>query len=576
MIESGIQRVVRLMGMLLLSVSLTFGQSGARLAPRVELPEIVGVSASNLRLLSLNEALELALERNPDLAIAKASVKSTGHEVTMAGAAYTPRIAMSSFIARTRTPITDLFSASASGGPAITQNGFTNAFKFEGLSRWGGGRYGVEFSTGRETTNNLYASLLRSNSASLQFTYLQPLARDRAYDLTRQQIEVSRRMADLSDAQFRQRVIEIVSAVQSAYWNLAFARRHTETQQSILTDARSQFESTRRQVGQGLLARSDLAAVEAQIARFESELHSAVESVAKSQNTLKSLLAGDERDELWQAALVPADRPEIAAEPIALDAALQSALTNRLEFVQIDASGAINAANRRFLREQLKPQIDLTVDARFNGLAGRLNANAGAGFGNPVGGALQARVEELSRLAELPPLPAPEFRNPLASLRGGWDDALRGVFQNRFGEVRLGLTIHFPLQNRGARAELGKALAEEERLAAERRKLRLTIQSEIRDALQTLQAAQARAGALIRARLAAEREYLSERRRFAGGVEESSLFLLLEKQKQAATAANEALRAQIEVHQARIELQKSMGTTLQSRNIVLVKNPGSP
>ena len=493
------------------------------------------------RPLSLREATEMALGNSPDLAIARAAVQASGFELTAARGAYDPALKFSSFFDRSRTPITDLFSASRSGGPAIASSGITQSARFEGLSRWGGGRYGVEFASGRETTSNLFSAFGRFNRTSLSVSYTQPLWRGRAYDAPRRQLDIARRNADLTDAMFRQRVIGLVVAVQTSYWELAFAQQRLATQRAILVDAETQLASTRRQAQQGLLAASDISAAEAQVARFEGDLHRAEEAVSRAQNALKTLLAP-----IWNETVTPTD-PELSIDALPAPAeAMDLALAHRPEFRQLDANVAINQARLRDAREQTRPQADLTVSYSLNGLAGRLNPGAGADAGNLF------------------------VSPPPAQLAGGFGNALAGMFRNRFNELRVGVTIAFPLRNRTAKGELGQTLAENDRLTAERRKLAIAIQAEVRDALQAVQSAEARQQAAARAKRAAEREYESERRRFAGGIEEASLFLLLEKQRQTAAAALDLLRTRIEQRQTWIELQRATGTLLQRNEIRLV------
>ncbi len=84
----------------------------------------------------------------------------------------------------------------------------------------------------------------REFPSALSATYMQPLFRGRAIDADRRNILLARRAVDLTDAQLTQVVMDQLTLVEQAYWDLAFAVRNLEVLASALEQARAQVRAT--------------------------------------------------------------------------------------------------------------------------------------------------------------------------------------------------------------------------------------------------------------------------------------------------------------------------------------------
>ena len=97
-----------------------------------------------------------------------------------------------------------------------------------GRSPWAGGRFTVDFSSSRLETSNEFARLNPEFPSALSATYVQPLLRGRTIDAERRKILLARETVDLTDAQLTQVVMDQLTLVEEAYWDLAFAARNLE------------------------------------------------------------------------------------------------------------------------------------------------------------------------------------------------------------------------------------------------------------------------------------------------------------------------------------------------------------
>jgi HAE1 family hydrophobic/amphiphilic exporter-1 len=530
------------------------------------LPELtrVGVDMARQRPLTIREALTLALENNKDIEVARHNVKIAEFDLTTARGAYDPRFSSAAYYERIENPISSFLSGGSDG--SVTQSDYTANARLEGLTPAMGGSYRFDFSSVRLTTNNQFAALNPQYPAALTFNYTQPLLRGFRFDNSRRQIEIARKNLSLTDAQFRQRAIETITNVQRAYWDLVFALRNLQVQRDAVRDSRTQLEHNKRLVEEGALAPIDIVAAEAQLAGFEQSLFSSLEELSRAENNLKNLIAENRQAELWNLSIVPTDSVELVPPAISLPEALKAAMENRPELQQTNLAREINQLDQKYFRNQTKPAIDLVGSYGMVGLSGSINAAGN----NPFAGSnlqLRERIDLLSQLSGLPPLPAQPIQEISPNLIGGFDRSLQNLFGNQFNNFRVGVQISLPLRNRTAEGQLGRSLVEGERLATQREQLEQLIQVDVRNALQVVRSGQARLRAAGIARHASEQQYQSERRKLDAG--QSTVFLVLERQTALTAARGNELRAQTELNKAIAELQRATGNALTTHNIVV-------
>ena len=535
-------------------------------APQKPLPELnrVGVDMNHQRPLSLREALSMALENNKDIEVARETVRMAEFDLLGAQGLYDPRLSTQAFYERIESPISS-FLAGGQNGSTITSD-YTGTMRLEGQSPVLGGNYHLDFSSVRLTTNNQFTALNPQFPSSLSFSYTQPLFRGLKIDASRRQIQIARKNLSLTDAQFRQRAIDTITNVQRAYWDLVFALRSLQVQRDAVAVARTQLEHNKRLVNEGQLAPIDVVAAEAQISTYEQHVFSALEDVSRSENNLKNLIAQDQKAELWNESIVPTDPVDLAVPDIQLPDALKTAMENRPELQQSNVLKEINQIDQQFFKDQTKPAIDLVGTYGVTGLAGSVSSN----IVNPLTqtSLLQRqRIDELSVLAGLDPLPVIPPQQFSQDLLGGYGQSLQNLLANRYGTARVGVQISLPLRNRTAEANLGRSLVEAERIGTQRQQLEQTIQVDVRNALQSMRSAESRLRAASATREANEQQFASEQRKLDAG--QSTTFLVLERQNTLTEARGQELKAQTDLNKAIADLQRATGNALRVNSIVV-------
>jgi outer membrane protein TolC len=512
-------------------------------APNFEAPirplpsaERVGVDLTNQLSLSLEEAIELALKNNNDIDASRNTVQIAEFNLRGARGVYDPLMDGESYFDSTSTPTASTIGGAVNG--SVTQTRYFGSAGLSGFSPWLGGSYSARFDSARSSTTNTNATLNPQFPALFTMSYTQPLLRNRGFDNNRRLIEIAKKNLSLSDAQFRQRAIEVIAQVEQAYWNLAFALRFFSVQIDAVKQARTQLESNQRQVAKGVLAPIEIVAATGQIATFEQNVYTAQEGVTRAENVLKALMLPDRAAAEWSRPITPVSPISLEPPQVSLDNSIAEALQSRPEIAQFNASEEVNKIDERYFRNQTKPQIDLVGSYTSQGLAGSVAPNR-----------------------MVPP-----------NLIGGYFTSLGNLISQDYPSYRVGVTVSLPWGNTVAKANLGRTLAEGDRLANQRAQAEQTIESEVRNAIQALHSAESRVAAAIASRESAEKLYESEQRQFRAGT--TTFYLVLQRQDELLQARSRELFAQTDLNKSISEFQRATGTTLAANNVTVSQDRG--
>ena len=518
------------------------------------LPDLgrVGVDIMEQKPLGLKEAITLALENNKDIEVTRQNVRIAEFDLQSARGFYEPHFSGQTYYERATIPNVSIFSSNAT----TTNNSIVGNAGFTGSLRRFGTTYSATANRQSVTTNNPISILSPQNNTSLNFSVTQPLFRGKNFDQPRRVIEIAKRNLSLTDTQFRQRSIDIITNVQRAYWDLVYSLRNLQVQRDGVRDAKDQLEHNKRLVDEGQLAPIDVVAAQTQVANIEQGVYEALETVGRAENTLKNLIAQSKDDALWQASIVPTDAVDLEAPRTTLPEALTLALENRPEIEINKVQSDINALDQRYLREQTKPQIDLTASYTTSGVGGSQNPD----FVNIFSTTCQPNDTVCQQNLIIR---QQAQQRQLATLTGS---SLSDIFANRYPTFRAGVVFNLPLfGDKTAKANLGKSLVQSEQIKTQREQLEQTIQVDVRNALQAIRTAEARLRSAAISRENSQKQYESEQRKLDAG--QSDVYKVLERQTALITARSNELRAQTELNKSIADLQKATGNSLKANNV---------
>ncbi|MEW6131067.1 MAG: TolC family protein [Acidobacteriota bacterium] len=502
-------------------------------------PEIgtqrVGVREDLKQVLALQEAIAMALQNNLDIEQNRQTVKISQYNLFASYGVYDiATIADINFRSQT-FPVANIFQG-GNANASLTQKILTYNFTTEKFLEKGGGLYQINFNNTRTNTSSTAATLTTQYNPSLSLTFTQPLMRNFKIDANRRAIQINKKQLDLSDSQFRQRVIEIINSVQRAYWDLVFAIRNEKIARETVELTRTQLLNNQKQVEAGTLAPIELRSTEAALESRKGDVITAMQTITTSENTLKGLLMKDPNDKMWDAQIVPTDDPSLNPLTFNFQESQNLALKNRPELEQLRLQSQQKEIDLKYYNNQLKPQINLVGTYSNTGLAGAPSAIA-----------TQNGVTVPDRFV------------------GGYFSALRNLFSQDFRTYQVGVSINFPWRNRTVEANIGRTMAESAQLDARQRQTVQNIQIEVRNALQAVESARQRFEAQRANRIAADAQLKGEEEKFRAGL--STNFFVLQRQTDLSVARGNEIRALTDYNKALADLQRVTGISLVSNNV---------
>jgi len=548
----------------------------ARPLPPVPSLQRLGVGSESIAL-SLNDAIKRALENNNDIEVARDDVRFAETQLRALEGIFDPVFAITPTYDKRIAP-----QQSSLGGGSVTST-TTYSWSPAVVKQFGkgGGNYFLQFQNSRTNTNNSFSLLNPFYSSNLSLQFTQPLLRDRSIDNNRRQIRIQRKRLDQSDADFRQRTIDVITRVQQAYWELVFALRDQQNQLANLNLSRESLRNIEAQIAAGAKAPLERAEVQTELANRETALYSAIQAVAISENNLKVLIFKEPSSPEWSAQLTPTDTPKFDTNPVNLPDALKAARDNRPELRRLRLQNDINDIDISFFKNQTKPQIDLTGTVALTGLAGTSVATItppGAEepliVGNPLTNASAFLLSEIRRIQAatgVPETPVPPVAvqgsvvNPI--LVGGYGQDIRNLFRGDTRNITLGVAISFPFKNKTAEANLAGARIQKEQLQASVRSQEQIIEVDVRNSAQAVESARQRVLSAREARINAEAQLEGEQRLYQVG--RSTTFLLFQRENALANARASELRAETDYNKALADLQRATSTTLRANNVVV-------
>jgi outer membrane protein len=539
----------------------------------------VGVNPDQKQPLSMQEAIAMGLQNNLDIESFRQSVQISQYNLFSSYGVY-DLTSGANINYRTQTfPVSSVFGG-GNASASLTQKSLTYNFNTAKQLERGGGFYQVDFNNSRTNTSSTASTLTTQYNPTLTFTFTQPLMRNFKTDAFRRAIQINKKSLDLSDSQFRQRVIEIISSVQRAYWDLVFAIKNEQIARDTVELTRTQLSNNQKQVEAGILAPIELRSTEAALESRKGDVIVALQAITTAENSLKGLLNRDPNDKMWYAQLIPTDDPTLTPPTYSLEESVALALKNRHELEQLRLQTQQREIDLKYYNNQMKPQIDLVGSYGNTGLAGNPSTvvrDSGGGFDSTTIDLVTSLNQARAGLG-LPPFVLPEIPTTSSAIgdsvptrfRGGYFRSLANLFGQDFRNYQIGVTISFPWRNRTVEGNIGRVLAETRQLDARQRQLVQNIQIDVRNALQAVVAAKQLFESQQANRIAADAQYKGEQEKFRAGL--STNFFVLQRQTDLSVARGNEIRALTDYNKALADLQRVTGMTLITNN-VQVANP---
>jgi outer membrane protein TolC len=505
---------------------------------------IIGVVEQPFVGITLQDAVAMALLKNPNLAISASDVKIARYQVVQAKGPFDLQFRVEPSSSYSDQPPQNILFAGPNYGN-IVQHQSSLQYGLAGQTI-AGTSYSFGIQQTRTYNNTTVDAFNPYYAASLNASVTQPLLRNFGMNAPKHQLKLAVVNQDSQTAQTLVDSSNTISQVEDAYWDLVSAWRNVAIQEDALKDAIEQQQSNVRLAQQGRAAPIDAIETSTQVSNFQRQVFSALRNVSRLQNQLKALIVTDPGDPVWMANLVPTTSVLQLPSISELDTIITVAGKERPEVRQAADRKAQADIDRAYARNQSLPQADISAQYMSNGFAG-VPAPIPAlltGF-CPSGGC---------------PTPPPQTQGKMAQ-------AYHNLWANLFPTFNVSFTVSFPLQNDTANGLKGQASEEERQAQITEESVRERIGFEARDGLMSYQSALSELDAARIARESAQQVLASERRKFLNG--RSTTFLVLQRQVELNQARGSELEAQTDLNKSVVELERVEGTILSSNGVNL-------
>ncbi len=316
--------------------------------------------------LTLADAVQRAVERNPDLAIVRLDTEAEAARVGEARGAYAPVFSTVFGRSRNVTPPTNLFTGDAG---VDVKDWFSTTGVRQRLP-WGAGTWSISWDAARTTTNSLISSVDPNLQSGIEVAFSQPLLRDRTIDASRQQFIIARRNHDNSELRLRESAVQTVAAVKRAYWAFKATLANIDVQQRSLDLAQELARQNKIRADAGQIPPLDLVQAEVEVAQRRENLIQARTTAEDAEDRLRRLIMDPADLSFWALRLEPVDEPpDLSARPDT-DAAVARALEGRFDLARAAHDLENAKTNVDFLGNQRLPDVRLEASYRGSGLGG--------------------------------------------------------------------------------------------------------------------------------------------------------------------------------------------------------------
>lgn len=516
-------RIVRtrrlIAGALALSVLLA---PASALAGQAQTPPVPAPSPQNQKpagptlQLSMEQAVEMALESNLGLKADRMEVQVADLAIANARAAFLPR-AQSSF---SRVMQDQLPQRNPDGTlvPASTTS-LSGGVQWSQTLPWYGSSYQFSWSANRRSSVGTTSTFNPNFGSTFNFGFSQPLWRGLWVDGSRLNLEASQRRRVITDIALEQNVVTLDANVRSAYLSLLGAIQGLDVARQNLESEESALANARARVGVGVAPQTEIISYEAQVANRRVNVIAAEANIEAAEDALRRLVLDPNRPDYWQLRLAPSDQIQLTQREISLDQAVENALKNRLDLIAARRDMELTDLNMRLSRDATRPDLFFNLNYTASGSGGK------------------STDELLTR----------NFRSVLGDAFGG-----------AYPSWTTGFTFSYPIGQSAAEASYAQAQIRKQQQEIALRDLERDIVQQVRD---TVRQVENRFRQLEAAQLALDlstRQLEAEQRRFEVGI--TNTFELQSRQAQLANARNSLLNATIEYNRALIQFDRVQKT----------------
>jgi len=487
--------------------------------------------------LSLKSYLELVMANNTDIAVSRLTVDVAQNAITRAFSRFDPFATGLFTSTRSKTPASDALQGAAT---LVTLSQPTLFTYNETLAS--GTNYGVSFSGLKSSTNSGFQNFNPAINSSVQFSFAQPLIRNRGTYVNRLPIMTARSRLRVTEYALRDSVMQLVENAENVYWDLVLARDNLRVQDRALELANEALKRAQRELELGAMSPLDIYQPQQNYATAEISVSQARYFLKQREDALRKQIGADLDPVIRVMPVTLTETTDVPTDTGAIDveAAVQMALLNRPDLKAANQALDVDDLQIKTAKNSLLPDLQLLGMYSTQGRGGNFFQREDV-FG---GG---------SQIVGVTP--------------GGLGDAFSQMFGFGFPIYQFGLQLRLPIRNRAAAADMADALVTKKRDTLAVRGVEQSVRLDVLNAVTQVESSKASVK-LAQVALDFGRKYLeAEQKKYELGT--SQIYFVLQAQQSLVNAESALVQNSIGYKRSVLDLLRRTGELLDARGIQL-------
>jgi len=401
------------------------------------------------------------------------------------------------------------------------------------------------FNNNRQTTNSPDFTLSPVLGSAFRFTFQQELLAGFGFGPNLRYLRIAKNDKKISDIAFEDQVVATVTQIENIYWDLVNAYEQTQVNEQSYSFAQQTFENAKKQLELESIPAMDVLRAEAEVSKRDQDLTVARTNLQLQATLMKNAITKSLDDPVLESIpVVPTDQMQSISAPASqpIQDLISEAQSKRPELAESDVDLINRQISRRAAANALLPTVSLVGFYSGSGLAGPTNP------------------------ACVPP-PPPQSNPCITTVPTNFAGAMQNAFNNSAPDYYIGLNLNIPIRNRVAKADQYRSELEYRQAELRREQLRKQIRIEVRNAQYALDQTGARVEAARKARDLAQRTFdITKKEQDLGS---GSSYQTLSAQRDLSLAELDLVGAQATYEKAKVELDRATGATLEHNGILI-------
>lgn len=475
----------------------------------------VSESFKEMTHLSLEDAMRMALANNPEIRVVSYDPAISRQEMVKAASEFDYVVFGSLLYSKDDKEIASFFP-----GGMTHQRGYSAGIKQKTVT---GAEWSLNWSMTRTWDNSTFNTLQPRFEPILAFEITQPLLRNAWPGVNLANLNLARVNYRVSSAAFRQKVEDVVTQTISAYWEYARARRDYVIQQQLLAETEETMRKVAARAAGGLASSLQEDQIRATVETRQSNLYAARKLLVDARDALAKRLAEAQLNVLTDYEVVPSTAMSDAHVTLVVKDQLLTALRHNPLLEQARLAIEFEAIGVTVAENQVLPKLDLIASTSVQGLGGNRS--------------------------------------------GAFDSFGSGDFVS----YSVGLSLEYPLGNRGALAELERSRLSRYKAVAKMQGAADEVALAVRERIRQVDTAFDQIEALDRgikaARAYRDKLEITVSERLGEAMTPERLQLLLGAQELVSNLERSRLKTVADYNTAMVDLARAKGTVLELNSV---------